>query len=234
MMQMLLFLALPMLRLLSSKAQRCKYFWKPSKPCHVGTHWIALAKCSQMSTHMPGFQSFSSFLHRFEMAKLATSSIRVKASHCSLCHPLFLSNPTFSNQAIDLSAIHCSLGKQKVLKKYIAFYASNCFIMQTLFLSTWKHAKLCKQLQGISKRALPTLFHVKNDAYLKLIYCRFVSKIWKFHNSFAMNTFHHSLFNFKPWYDMQNYEHIISCRIKCFIHYFQKCTFLNKSKYHAI
>ena len=31
-----------------------------------------------MSTHVPGFQSFSSFLHQFVLAKLANSSIRVK------------------------------------------------------------------------------------------------------------------------------------------------------------
>ena len=27
-------------------------------PDHVGIHWIALAEYSQMSTNMPGFQSF--------------------------------------------------------------------------------------------------------------------------------------------------------------------------------
>ena len=32
-----------------------------------------------MSIHMPGFKSFSFFLHYFVLAKLATSSIRVKA-----------------------------------------------------------------------------------------------------------------------------------------------------------
>ena len=31
-----------------------------------------------MSTHVPGFSNFLSFLHHFELAKLATSSIRVK------------------------------------------------------------------------------------------------------------------------------------------------------------
>ena len=31
-----------------------------------------------MSTHLPGFQSFSIFLHHFVMPKLVTSSIRVK------------------------------------------------------------------------------------------------------------------------------------------------------------
>ena len=48
-------LTLPMLRLLQSKAQRCKEFWKPSEPCH------ALTDYSQMSTHMPEVQSFFSF-----------------------------------------------------------------------------------------------------------------------------------------------------------------------------
>ena len=49
---------LPMLRLLSSKVQGPKAFWKSSKPCHVGIHWIALSEYSQISTHVPGFQSF--------------------------------------------------------------------------------------------------------------------------------------------------------------------------------
>ena len=49
-------LTLPMLRLLSSKAQGRKVFLKQSKPCNIGIHWIALSKNSQMSTHMPWFQ----------------------------------------------------------------------------------------------------------------------------------------------------------------------------------
>ena len=36
-------------------------FSKPSKPCHSGIHWIALAEYSQMSTHMPGFQGYFRF-----------------------------------------------------------------------------------------------------------------------------------------------------------------------------
>ena len=55
-------LTLPMLRLLSSKTQESKNLWKPSKPCHVGTHLIALSEYSQMSTHMPGFRGFLRFL----------------------------------------------------------------------------------------------------------------------------------------------------------------------------
>ena len=66
---------LPMLRLLSFKAQGCKDLWKPSKSCHVGIHWIALAENSQMSTNMPGFQSFFRFFRHFVLAKLATSRV---------------------------------------------------------------------------------------------------------------------------------------------------------------
>ena len=44
-------LTIQMLRLLSSKAHGCKDFCIPSKPCHVGIHWIALTEYSQMSTH---------------------------------------------------------------------------------------------------------------------------------------------------------------------------------------
>ena len=59
-----------MLRLLLSKAQGRN----PSKPCHVGIHWVALAlldeyPCARVSVIV--------FLHHFVMAKLATSSMRV-------------------------------------------------------------------------------------------------------------------------------------------------------------
>ena len=73
-----LYITLPMLRPLLSKPQGHKYFWKSSKPCHVGIHLKALAGCSLMSTYMPGFQSFFRFFASFVLAKLATSSIRVK------------------------------------------------------------------------------------------------------------------------------------------------------------
>ena len=43
----------------------CKDFWNPSKPCHLGIHWIALAEYSQMSTHGPGFQPFFRFFASF-------------------------------------------------------------------------------------------------------------------------------------------------------------------------
>ena len=73
-------LTFPMRRLLMSKAQGPKDFWKPSKLYHVGIHWKALVEYSQMSTHDPRVQPFSQFffLHHFVLVKLATSSIRVK------------------------------------------------------------------------------------------------------------------------------------------------------------
>ena len=58
-------LTLSMLKLVSSKGQGGKYFWKPSTPCHVGIHWKAVTEHSQMSTNLPGFQSFSSFFASF-------------------------------------------------------------------------------------------------------------------------------------------------------------------------
>ena len=40
------------------KHKNASIFWKRSKICHVGVHWIALTEYSQMSTHTPGFQYF--------------------------------------------------------------------------------------------------------------------------------------------------------------------------------
>ena len=77
-------LTLQMLTLLLSKAQGRKDIWKPSKLYHIGIHWIALAEHSQMSTHLPGFQSFSRFLHHFVLAKLANNSKRVNPGQLPL------------------------------------------------------------------------------------------------------------------------------------------------------
>ena len=67
-------LTLPMLRLLPFEAQERKDFWKLSIPCHLGIHWIALTKYSQMSTMCQGFSNLSGFSHHFALAKLATVS----------------------------------------------------------------------------------------------------------------------------------------------------------------
>ena len=79
-------LTIPMLRLLPSKAQGSKDFGKPSKPCHVGIQWRALAEYSQMNTHV--LKSFSHFflriLHHFVFAKLTTSNVRVNNNLCKI------------------------------------------------------------------------------------------------------------------------------------------------------
>ena len=59
------------MRLNLSKAQECKDFCKPSKLCHVGIHWKALAEYSQMSNHVPGFQSFVRFSVPFCIGKIS-------------------------------------------------------------------------------------------------------------------------------------------------------------------
>ena len=87
-----------MRRLLSSTAQGSEDFWKTFKPCHVGIHWKALTEFFQMSTHVPGFQSFfSGFLHHFVIAKLASRSMyRLTAANSEV--------PIISLQAF---ATHC-------------------------------------------------------------------------------------------------------------------------------
>ena len=43
-----MYITLPMLRLISSKARGHNDFWKPSKPCHVGIHWKAHTEYCQL------------------------------------------------------------------------------------------------------------------------------------------------------------------------------------------
>ena len=62
---------LSMLWVRSSNAQERNDVWKPSKPCHVGTHWIALIEYSQKSTHIPGFQWFFMFFALFCIGQLS-------------------------------------------------------------------------------------------------------------------------------------------------------------------
>ena len=57
-----------------------------------------------MSTHMPGFQSFLDVLHHFVLAKLGTSSIRVKTYSC-------LKQPELPNCFGDISLTKTIVGK---------------------------------------------------------------------------------------------------------------------------
>ena len=74
-------LTLPMLRLLSSKAQWCKKHLNPvvlvfiRKPSLCTLRWKPMC---QGFSHFSGFQSFFMFLHHFVLHKLGTRSIRVE------------------------------------------------------------------------------------------------------------------------------------------------------------
>ena len=61
-------------------------FLKTIKTLSCWYSLVALAEYSQMTTHVPGFESFFSccFLHHFVLAKLATSSVRVKGKKACL------------------------------------------------------------------------------------------------------------------------------------------------------
>ena len=87
-------LTLPMLSLLLHKTQR---FFKPFKPCHVGIHWIVLTEYSQMSTYMPGFQSFFRFFASFcigqfshQRAAWGLRLIHIRNSTCTLNEPSWI------------------------------------------------------------------------------------------------------------------------------------------------
>ena len=62
------------------QSKRWQLSWKPSKICHIGIHWKALAEHSQMSTQVPRLQSyfFLFFLRHSVFATFAICSIRVK------------------------------------------------------------------------------------------------------------------------------------------------------------
>ena len=86
------FLSIPVLRLLSSKAQDGNVFWKLCITCHDRIHWIALTKYSQMSTstRVPGFQSFRCYFHHFVLTEYANSSIPSQFVHGGRFHINFI------------------------------------------------------------------------------------------------------------------------------------------------
>ena len=87
------------------QSTRMQIFW------HVGIHWKALAEHSQMSTYMPGFRSFSGFLHHFVLTKLATIRIRFM----KFPSPWFINHPCWNeyepniSTANDQQMVPCSL-----------------------------------------------------------------------------------------------------------------------------
>ena len=63
------------------QSTRMQDFRKPSKPCCVGIHWIALWVLSDEYPYAGVSVIFKDFLHHFALSKLATSSMRVKYSY---------------------------------------------------------------------------------------------------------------------------------------------------------
>ena len=53
------------------QTQGSRDFCKPSKPCHVCIHKIALTEYAQMSTNIPGFQSFFTIFASFYTGKIS-------------------------------------------------------------------------------------------------------------------------------------------------------------------
>ena len=58
------------------QSTRMQKFRKPFKPYHVGIHWKALTEYSQISTHVPWFQSFFRLFASLCIGQI--SSIKVK------------------------------------------------------------------------------------------------------------------------------------------------------------
>ena len=86
-----------------------KNILKSSEPSLVGIHMKALIEYYQMSTHVPGFQSFPALCHHLMLTKLAASSIRVKTR---------LPNANFSQIFIRIFLINIALSEQIFLKIY--------------------------------------------------------------------------------------------------------------------
>ena len=68
--------------------KKVKHHENQLNPCHVGIHWKALAEFSQMSTHLPWFQSFLSFLSSFYIAQISNNQLRGYPSYAQgYIHP---------------------------------------------------------------------------------------------------------------------------------------------------
>ena len=67
------------MRIFYGSKRKIDLFFKPSEPCHVGIHWIALSLSTLRRVPMyQGFSHFLGFLHHFVISKLAISSIQIR------------------------------------------------------------------------------------------------------------------------------------------------------------
>ena len=141
-----------MLRLLSSKEQGCKDFWKSSKPFHVGIHWIFIPRVLFRWVPMcQGFNYFQGCLHQFLLAKLATSSTRVKRARSV---QLMLYGEHYTNISLRVfskTACRCQLqvqGGRVISMAYTQsctwrwlFYTSKCAMQ--VFVESNRERKIC-------------------------------------------------------------------------------------------
>ena len=123
--------------------------------CDVGTHWKALDEYFQMSTQLLGFPSFFRFLHHFVLAKLATSSIRVKLfSHCLT----YTNQIRFTEATFDIKTV-----------AWVRCYIWTIVLWTTCYLKTivpWQHVTSRLLFHG---NMLPQDYCSMATCYLKTI-----------------------------------------------------------------
>ena len=101
------------------KPKDAKIFENHLNPVMLGIHLKALAEFSHLSTHLPGSSHFPGFFHHFVLAKLATSSIRVKTFF--LCLPYY---PMYTPHPLD--STHPSLSPFPLCKIQFPVYNMQC------------------------------------------------------------------------------------------------------------
>ena len=94
---------------------------KPSEPCHVGIYWKALAEHFQMSTHVPGFQSFRRCFASFCISQISHQQhIRVKGprANAEKCSRIQITLAPKDNNIIKWTCILFDIIKTRLFTKY--------------------------------------------------------------------------------------------------------------------
>ena len=115
-----------------NRITRSKDFRQPSKTCHVGMHWIALAEYSHM--RFQGFSHFSAFLHYFVLADIATSSIRVR--HITYTNSLQLSVFFRTDTLYVLVLVYCFICLKDFMK-YMHIMHSTLLMLRLKSKDLW-------------------------------------------------------------------------------------------------
>ena len=162
-----------MLRILSSKAQRHKAFWKPSKPYHVGIHWIAFTEYSQISNHVPGFHSSFRLFAKICIGKLATSSIRVKLD---FSHPLEIFETNLKSITMfPLLLVIRVLDSRKLSEVFHAFIKEN--LLHKSWYTTYTYRETFVQWNTMENKKKTGPFKAINiqKASIRSVWIRFCS-----------------------------------------------------------